>query len=57
MGQRIIDFDRANKVLFSGVASLCPTKAASAVVFAAGYVAVVWFFLYFLHRHKVYLKV
>ena len=57
MAQRLIDFDRANKFLFSGVASLFSTKEASAVVLAAGYVAVVWLFLYFLHRHKVYLKV
>jgi len=57
MGQRIIDFDRANKFLFSGVASLFSTKEATAVAFAVGYVAVVWLFLYFLHRNKVYLKV
>ena len=57
MAQRLIDFDRTNKFLFSGVASLFSTKEASAVVLAAGYVVVVWLFLYFLHRHKAYLKV
>ena len=56
MAQRIIDFDRANKFLFGGVASLFPDKA-SGVVLAAGHVAVVWLFLYFLHRQRVYVKV
>ena len=57
MGQKLIDFDRTNKFLFGGVASLFSTKEASAVVLAAGYVVVVWLFLYFLHRQKVYVKV
>ena len=56
MAQKLIDFDRANKFLFGGVASLFPDKA-SGVVLAVGYIAVVWLFLYFLHRQKVYLKV
>jgi len=57
MGQKIIDFDRASKFLFGGAASLFTDKAAASVVLATGYVVVVWLFLYFLHRQKVYVKV
>ena len=57
MGQKIIDFDRTNKFLFGGTASLFTDKAAASVVLATGYVLIVWLSLYFLHRQKVYVKV
>ena len=56
MAPRLIDFDRANRFLFGGVVSLFPEKAAG-VVSAVGYLAVIWLFLYILHRNKIYLKV
>ena len=56
MAQRIVGFHTANKFLFAGMASLFP-EAWGEVVMAAGYIAVCWLFLYFLHRHRVYLKV
>ena len=41
-----------------GVSSVgSSTHLAASVVLAAGYVVVVWLFLYFLHRQKVYVKV
>lgn len=57
MAKKLIDFNYANKFLFGGLASLFSDKAVSEVVLAVGYIAVVWLFLYFLHRQKVYLKV
>ena len=56
MAQRIIGFRTARDFLFGGIASLF-SPAWGAVVLAAGYIAVCWLFLYFLHRKGVYLKV
>ncbi|MBP5319639.1 MAG: DUF5009 domain-containing protein [Kiritimatiellae bacterium] len=56
LGQRLIDFSRANQFLFGGVISLFP-KNAVGVVTEVGYIATVWLFLYILYRHKVFLKV
>ena len=42
--------------LVGGLASLFP-DALGAVVMQIGYIAVCWLFLYFLYRHKVFLKV
>ena len=39
-----------------GTAGLLP-EAWGAIVLAAGYIAVCWLLLYFLYRHKVFLKV
>lgn len=56
LAQRVIGFGTARDFLFKGLASLVPA-AWGAVVLQAGYVAVCWLFLYFLSRHKVFLKV
>ena len=53
---RALGFGTARDFLFRGLASLVPA-AWGAVVLQAGYVAVCWLFLYFLSRHKVFLKV
>lgn len=56
MAQRVIGFHVAAAFLFGGLASLVP-EAWGASVVCAGYIAVCWLFLYFLHRKGVYLKV
>ena len=56
MAQRVIGFRVAHNFLFGGLASLFP-DAWGAVVLQVGYIAVCWLFLYFLYRHKVFLKV
>ena len=56
MAQRVIGFRVARDFLFGGLASLLP-EAWGAVVLQVGYIAVCWLFLYFLYRHKVFLKV
>ena len=56
LAQQIIGFNQANNYLFGGLAKLFPDKVGALVV-SLGYMAVVWLFLYFLHRQKVYLKV
>ena len=45
----------AAHAIFDGVVKLCPTGFGN-VIFAAGYVAVCWLFLLFLHRKNVFLK-
>lgn len=56
MAQRIISFSGISKFFVSGVASLCP-EGWAAIVYSVGYIAVCWLFLYFLYRHKVFLKI
>jgi len=56
MAQRIIGFGCARDYLFKGLAGLCP-EVWGKVVLAAGYVAVCWLFLLFLHKKDVHLKV
>lgn len=56
MASRFIDFERANRFFFRGVIGLFP-KTATEVVSTVGYMAVVWLFLYFLYRHKIFFKV
>ena len=56
MAQRVIGFRQARDFLFGGLASLFPGEWQAAVL-QAGYIAVCWLFLYFLHRKRVYLKV
>ena len=54
VGQRFIDFRYSADFLFNGLlqhaGTLRPVLAACAVLFLK------WLFLYFLHRHKIYLK-
>ena len=56
LGQQIIGFRRIAKFFVGGVAGLCP-ELWGAVVIDLGYVVVCWLFLYFLYRHKVFLRV
>lgn len=56
MAQRIISFNGINNFFFGGLASKFPDNW-EAVVLRVGYVAVCWFFLYFLYRKKIFLKV
>lgn len=54
--QRVVGFRAASAFLFGWAGSLAPTGWSDVVV-NVGYVAICWAFLYFLHRHKIYLKV
>ena len=56
MAQRIFSFSSVNKFFLSGLADMLPEPWAK-VLYAAGYVAVCWLFLYFLYKKKVFLKV
>ncbi len=56
MAQRIVDFKSVANFFGSGVISLFP-KQYSLCVFWLLYIAVVWLFLYFLYRRKIFLKV
>ena len=56
LAQRIISFDGIQKFFLGGLEGICPPEL-SAVVSDAGYMAACWLFLYFLYRHKVFLKV
>ena len=54
--QRIVPLRAVVNFFLGGVAGLLP-EAWGAVLFAVGYIAVCWLLLYFLYRHKVFLKV
>lgn len=56
MAQRIVDFGRINRFFLGGIAGKLPELWGS-VVLNFGYVAICWLFLWFLYRHKVFLKV
>lgn len=56
LAQRIIGFDGIQEFFLGGLERICPPGLA-AVVGDAGYMAACWLFLYFLYRHKVFLKV
>jgi len=56
MGQRIINFHSASSFFFDGIARWAPSTW-SGVVTGVGYLAVVWFFLYFLYKKNVFIKV
>ena len=56
MAMRVIGFNTANNYLFGGLAHLFPAPW-SMVVLRTGYLIVVWSFLYFLYRRKIFLKV
>lgn len=56
LAQQFIDFRFTARAIFGGAAGLLP-EAWQGVALAAGYVAVCWGFLYFLHRQRIYLKV
>ena len=54
--QRIIPLREVANFFLGGTAGLLP-EAWGAVLLAVGYIAVCWLLLYFLYRHKVFLKV
>jgi predicted acyltransferase len=54
--QRIVPLREVTNFFLGGVAGLLP-ETWGAIVLAAGYIAVCWLLLYFLYRHKVFLKV
>lgn len=56
MLQRIVGINGINKFFFGGLAGIVP-EAWSAVILSAGYVTVCWVILYFLYKHKIFLKV
>ena len=56
MAQRIVSFSGINKFFFSGLADMLPEPWAK-VLYATGYVAICWLFLYFLYKKKVFLKI
>ena len=53
---RIVPMWDVSGFFLNGLAGLLP-EAWGAVLLAAGYIFVCWLFLYFLYRHKVFLKV
>lgn len=56
LAQVIIDFGGISDFFLGGLAGLCSPQW-GAVINGAGYMAVCWLFLYFLYKHKVFLKV
>ena len=54
--QQIVPFQKVAEFFLGGAANLLP-EAWGAVLLAAGYVAVCWLLLYFLFKHKVFLKI
>lgn len=56
LAQRIISFSGIEGFFLDGVAGLVSAPWA-AVIHCTGYMAVCWLFLYFLYRHKVFLKI
>ncbi len=56
LAQRIVEVKAPVKFLFGGLSGLLPS-AWQPVGLALGHVAVCWFFLYFLYRRKIFLKV
>lgn len=56
MAQRILGFYQARNFFFSGITILCP-ESIQPLVSAVGYIIVCWWFLFFLYRHRVFLKI
>ena len=56
LGQRIIRFAYTSDYLFKGMISWFP-EAWTPLLTSCGFVAVVWTFLYFLYKQKIFLKV
>lgn len=56
MAPRFIDFSKLNHRLFDGVFSLIPGQY-YAVSETVGYMLVLWLFMYFMYRQKIFLKV
>ena len=56
LAPKVIDFNKPVQFLFAGLIELFP-KAWGALLSSTAYVAVVWLFLYFLYRKKIFLKI
>lgn len=56
LGQRFINFTYTSDRLFCGIYDLFPETAVP-FVSAIGYITICWLFLYFLYKHRVFLKV
>ena len=56
MAPRFIDFSKLNRRLFEGVYSLLPEQYYD-VAETLGYMLVLWLFMYFMYKKKVFLKV
>lgn len=56
LAQRIIGFNKSAEFFFTGLTGLLPENA-QPLIQSAGYIAVCWVFLYFLYRHRIFLKV
>ena len=56
MAPRFIDFSKLNHRLFDGVFSLLPEQYYT-VADTIGYMLVLWLFMYFMYRQKIFLKV
>ncbi len=55
VGQRFIDFDDMSEYFFGGVASLSTNHGI--LVLLIGMLAIKWWFLHFLFRHRIFLRV
>ena len=56
MAPRFIDFSKLNHSVFEGVFNLFPEQYYN-VVQCVGYLAVMWLFVYFMYRQRIFLKV
>ena len=56
MAPKFIDFEKLNHSVFEGVFGLFPEQY-YAVVESVGFLAVMWLFVYFMYRHRIFLKV
>ena len=56
LAQQFFDFGKPAKAFFGGLISLFPDSWYS-VLYWLAYIAVCWMFLYFLYKHKIFLKV
>ena len=54
--QNIIDFGRIRDFFFGGLSGMCQAPW-NAIIDNAAYILIIWLFLYFLYRKKVFLKV
>lgn len=56
LAQRIFSFRPISKFFLGGLASLCP-ETLGVLIISIGEFAAAWYFLYFLYKHKCFLKV
>ena len=56
LAQRIIGFEKAREFFLQDIVTRTP-EPWNAVVGSAGYILICWGFLYFLYRHRIFLKV